>query len=222
MSLTEECYVRGVVLACGEAAESLAVPEGVRVHALPSRPGKNDVDPLLTGELVVAGTDADLAAVVLRLLRKDKLGTTPVGYVPVGGRSTVAAIWKIPSDSTAAMDLALTGSAGSVPLVRDDAGGVLLGRGVLEQPRGVAYCDDAVAFRGEASSVVVRPDSEGLVVTVTRGTLFRRKETFRGRAFQFGGTPLSPLSDGVAYPRPMQRWTWYRHTHDLRLVLPSR
>jgi hypothetical protein len=26
------------------------------------------------------------------------------------------------------------------------------------------------------------------------------------------------VCDGVAHPRPVRRWTWYRHTADLRLV----
>ncbi|MEP6561516.1 MAG: hypothetical protein ABJD68_10660, partial [Nakamurella sp.] len=36
------------------------------------------IDGLLTGRVLVVGDDADLAAIVLRLLRKDLLGTVEV------------------------------------------------------------------------------------------------------------------------------------------------
>ncbi|WP_372440441.1 hypothetical protein [Prauserella cavernicola] len=216
--------MRGLVLVCGRAGEWFTAPEGVRTEALPARPGKSEVDPLLAPELVVAGSDADLAAIVLRLLRKEKLATTTVGYVPAEADSAVAALWGIPTDRRRAVELALSGTDRPVPLIRDDAGGVLLGKGVVRNPRGVAYCDDTVALRGEAGSIVVRPDTggSGLVATVTRGRVLRRKQMFTGRAFQLGGAPAQPVSDGVPYPRPMERWTWYRHTHDLRLVMAAR
>ncbi|WP_369973637.1 hypothetical protein [Prauserella sp. PE36] len=216
--------MRGLVLVCGRAGEWFTAPEGVRTEALPARPGKAEVDPLLASELVVVGSDADLAAVVLRLLRKEKLDTTTVGYVPADADSAVAAQWGLPTDRRRALDVALTGFDRPVPLIRDDAGGVLLGKGVVRNPRGVAYCDDTVALRGEAGSIVVRPDLDGpgLVATVTRGRLIKRRQRFPGRAFQLGGAPSVPVSDGVPYPRPMERWTWYRHTHDLRLVIVAR
>jgi hypothetical protein len=33
-----------------------------------------------------------------------------------------------------------------------------------------------------------------------------------------GCIPTRPISDGVAYPRAVSKWTWYRHSEDLRLV----
>ncbi|MDT7712543.1 MAG: hypothetical protein QOG46_1232, partial [Pseudonocardiales bacterium] len=81
--------------------------------------------------LVVCGTDADLAAVLLRLLRTEALGAVPVGYVPVEASSAVARLWDLPVVPAAAASLALCGDPDSVPLVRDDAGGVLVGRGVV-------------------------------------------------------------------------------------------
>lgn len=215
-----EFRVRGLVLACGDAATRLPGVDGVTVERLPSRPGKGDVDPLLAPALVVAGTDTDLAAVVLRLLRKDAVATTTVGYVPSDPDSAVAALWGLPTDPATALRLALTGAERPVPLVRDDAGGVLVGRGVISPVRGIAYCDDTVALRGLARSIEVHAGEDSLVVTVTRGRLLRRRHTFRSRAFQLGCEPVVPVSDGVPYPRPMTRWTWYRHTEDLRLVRP--
>ncbi|MBB3662955.1 hypothetical protein FB384_001859 [Prauserella sediminis] len=197
---------------------------------MPARPGKADVDPLLeTGRqrLVVVGDDADLSAVALRLLRKNRLDEIAVGYVPTDPSSQVAELWGVPTDRRRAFDVALSGEPRGVPLVRDDAGGLLLGHGVVRRPRGVGYCDDTEALRGEAALLEVRPDpkagddtaSGGLRVTITRGKLLKRRRTFAGRAFQLGGAEVVPESDGVAYPRAMSRWTWYRHTHDFRLVL---
>lgn len=217
-------HVHGLLLVCGENTPELPDIEGLPVHHLPARPGKSDVDPLLTaegaGHLVVAGTDSDLAAVALRLLRKDKLAVTTLGFVPADPASAVAEIWSLPTDPRRALHLALVGDVDPVPLIRDDAGGVLVGRGVIGPVRGVAYCDDDVALRGAARGITVEPDDSnaGLVVQVTRGALFKRRITFTARAFQLGCLPLVPLSDGVPYSRPMKRWTWYRHTENLRLV----
>jgi hypothetical protein len=39
-----------------------------------------------------------------------------------------------------------------------------------------------------------------------------------GRAVQVGCEPATVLLDGVAHPRPVRRWSWYRHTGDWLLV----
>lgn len=219
-----------LVLACGNDrvadGRSLFTDSDVpvEVREVPSRPDRAVLDPLLAGaeRLVVLGTDADLAAVALRLLRKDLLGDVAVGYVPVDPGSAVRALWDLPADPRRAAALALRGEAEPVPLIRDDTGGVLVGLGVLTSVRGVVYCDDEVALRGRAGRIEVTPDPErgdGLVVRVVRvGVLGRRVRTFRGRAVQAGCLPVIPRSDGVDHPREASRWTWYRHTADLRLV----
>lgn len=218
--------MRGPVLACGQVAAALPFGD-LRVEELPSRPGKDHVDALLDpgiAEITVAGTDADLAAVALRLLRKERLDSTAVGFVPTDTESVVARRWGLPTDPGAAVELVSTGTAAPVPLVRDDAGGALVGRGSLAPVRGVVYCDDQLVLRGEARSIEVEPDrgdSDGLVVSVTRGRLLKRRERYVGRAVQFGCAPVAPLSDGVPHPRAMERWTWYRHTADLRLIRPT-
>lgn len=224
--------LRGIVLVCGTNVPPRGVRADARVVRVPARPGKADVDALLAqvagappasapgADVVVVGTDADLAAVALRLLRADLLASTSVGYVPAERRSACAALWGVPTDPVRALEVARTGVVHAVPLIRDDTGGVLLARGTLVRVDGVAYCDDEVALRGTARSIEVRPDlagGAGLEVLVRRGAL-RRASTLRGRAFQLGCAPTVPVVDGVRRARPVQRWTWYRHTEDLRVV----
>jgi hypothetical protein len=192
---------------------------------MPARPGREELDSLLAGldgrRLVVCGTDADLAAVLLRLLRTEALGAVAVGYVPIEASSVVARLWGLPVTLTAAASLALSGDPDRVPLVRDDAGGVLVGRGVVAPLDGVVYCDDEVVLRGRASRLEVTPDRElGLVVrVVSRGLLTRRIRQAAGRAVQLGCQPTDVWRDGVA-SRTTDRWTWYRHTEDWHLIRP--
>jgi hypothetical protein len=220
-----------LVLACGKDAghaqsPALADRDDVEVFHAPARPGKDDVDHLVKGldgrRLVVVGTDADLAAVTLRLLRTDALRDVTVGFVPTEADSTVASLWDLPLDTGRAVDMALTGDADPVPLIRDDNGGVLVGRGVIGPVRGMAYCDEAVVLRGQASRITVSPDPErgaGLLVQVTKRTLVvKRTSAATGRACQIGCVPAIVHLDGVPHPRPVSKWTWYRHTDDLRLA----
>jgi hypothetical protein len=205
--------VGALVVACGVEAVR---PEWV---SLPARPGKAELDPLFGADpsrVVVVGSDASLAAVVLRLLRGDRLGVE-VGFVPVGD-SVVADLWGLPAAGR--VELAMEGSARRVPLVRDDSGGVLVGRGTIGPVSGEAYCDDQLALRGKARAIEVSPDVDGGLVglVVRRGFPHRRADAYRGRAFQVGCHPTSVIVDGVAHPRPVTRWTWYRHTEDLLAI----
>ncbi|MGH3886987.1 MAG: hypothetical protein ACRDSZ_10535 [Pseudonocardiaceae bacterium] len=210
-----------VVLTCGSAQW----PGAGVVAAVPARPGREELDEPLAGldgrRLVVCGTDADLAAVLLRLLRSSLLGVVPVGYVPSSATSGVARLWGLPVVPTVAASLALRGEPGRVPLVRDDAGGVLVGLGVVRPLRGVAYCDDEVVLRGQAARLEVAPDrAHGLVVRVVPGGLLRRRARHAaGRAVQLGCQPTDVWRDGVA-SRTTDRWTWYRHTEDWQLIRP--
>lgn len=203
-----------LVVACGVAAEQPGWRE------IPANPGKSDLDPLLaTGpdRVVVVGTDSSLAAVVLRLLRTERLGALPVGFVPVAHKdSAVARLWNLPANRDAAMRLAVEGAPYAVPLVRDDSGGVLLGLGRLGPVDGEAYCDDQLALRGRARVIEVTPGPAGVAARVVR--LGRRSAVFTGRAVQIGCHPTTAVHDGITHPRPVMRWTWYRHTDDLRAV----
>ena len=226
-----------IVLSCpswtGPLLKSLLPADpGARVppshFEVPERPGKEDLaeamaalergDP--TNRLVVAGTDADLNAVVLRLLRTERLADVAVAYLPADPRSAVAAIWSLPTDPARAADLAIRGEPDPVPLVRDDSGGVLLGRGELAPMRGVVWCDDQLVLRGQASRLEVFPAApDGVSVRAARiGVLGLRSASTVGRAVQVGCMSASVTCDGVPHDRPVNRWTWYRHTEPLRLV----
>ncbi|HEY2203797.1 MAG TPA: hypothetical protein VGH99_04880 [Pseudonocardia sp.] len=192
-------------------------------HRVPARPGREDVDPLLASlaptRLVVAGDDADLAAVVLRLMRTERLAGTEVAYLPADAGSAVADTWALPTGPSAAAALAVRGEPDRVPLVRDDAGGVLLGRGEIRPMRGVVYCDEHLVLRGQAARLEVTPLAPVGVDVRARGVgWLGRVRAAHGRAVQVGCVSATVLLDGVPHPRPVTRWTWYRHTEDLRLV----
>ncbi len=190
------------------------------VHYVGRRPGK-PVDGLLTGRILVVGDDADLAAVVLRLLRKDRLDQVEVAYASPGGRTPVTDLWDLPV-GVGAVQLAARGEVDLVPLVRDDVGGVLVGVGYLGPVNGTVYVDEHRVLRGAARRLRVVPDREkGLAVTVIRrrfGGLGKVKKITLGRAVQIGSTPTTVVRDGIPYDRPMDRWTFYKHTEPLRLV----
>ncbi|WP_433870625.1 hypothetical protein [Saccharopolyspora sp. CA-218241] len=199
-------------------------------------PGRAEIDPLLdAGRIVVHGTDADLAAVVLRMLRKQRLADLVVAYVPVAD-SPVARLWGLtPGD----LDRAMTAPGRPAPLVRDDSGGVLLGSGVVTPITGQVYCDDQRVLNGPARRLVVSPDpaatplpestsdplstqlepaTDGLLVTAVRRGLLRRQQVARGRAVQASFRAATVHRDGLAHPRPAEKWVWYRHTEDLLLA----
>ncbi len=213
--------MHGIVLACGNSQLPM-ITQRDGVQLVPARPGKDHVDQHLDAErLVVVGTDADLSAVALRLLRKEKLGSVALGYVPVAD-SPVAALWGLSTDPARALDIALNGDVDPVPFVRDDVGGVLMGLGVLSPVRGVGYSDEHNVLRGQASRIECTPDPDGgrgLVVRIVNKRLIgSRVRESRPRAFQLGCLPTTAVLDGHKHPRPVDKWTWYRHTEDLRLV----
>lgn len=214
-----------VLLTCGShGSRRPAALDRVPAVAVPARPGQVDLDPVFTEHdprrLLVMGTDADLAAVLLRLLRTDRLDVE-LAYLPVA-RSDAARAWGLPTGP------AVHGVATAVPLIRDDSGGVLVGRGEVRGMRGECYCDDVLVLRGAAPRLVVAPGPGGISVRAGRfgglpdGRVRAVAGTGRGssigRTAQLGGEPMTVVSDGVAHPREVRRWTWYRHTADWLLV----
>lgn len=191
----------------------------VRSVTAPPRPGKDVVDPVLAdhpgARLIVHGDDADLAAVVVRLLRRSALDTE-IAYLPVDRRSAAAANWGLPSSFAAAAGLARSGTARPEPLVRDDNGGVLVGRGEIRDLYGEAYCDAARVLHGRVPRLVVDAGPDGVHVRRGRGVA-----AATGRAVQIGTTGARPVRDGEPHPREVTRWAWYRHTEPWHPVLPG-
>ncbi len=203
-----------------DVKEILRVLDAGSIHFVGRRPGRA-IDPLLSGRLLVVGDDADLAAVVLRLLRRDLLAAVQVAYA-APRPTAVTAIWSMPSGPEA-VTCAEQAEADLVPLVRNDAGGVLVGAAQLSPVSGAVYVDEERVLSGAAQVVQVEPDREkGLAVTVVRRRVLgfgRRPVTRLGRAVEFGLLPgTSIVSDGVRHPRAVNRWVFYKHTEPLRLV----
>jgi hypothetical protein len=153
--------------------------------------------------VVVVGSDADLAAVLTRLLRADRLDVE-VGHVrrPWQARR------------------ARTGEAQRVPLIRDETGTVIVGAAYWLPPgedastiHGEAVTDDTLLFDGEVTGVRIEPTSTmpGLRASVLSSRM-RPKRWATGRAAQLGTDAALVVRDGVPSPRPVRRSTFYRHT----------
>lgn len=150
--------------------------------------------------LIVVGSDADLASVLTRLMRTDRLDVE-VAHVrrPWQARRAVR------------------GTATRVPLIRDDTGTVVVGAAEWRgdpagQPlHGEAIVDDTVLFDGEAAGVRIEPTDTmpGLRAAVLGA---RPRRWVAGRAAQLGTTGAVVVRDGIPAPRPVRRTTCYRHT----------
>ena len=215
-----------IVLTCGDFASRRA-PAGTATVAVAEVPGREEIDPLLADadRLVVVGGDAALAAVLVRLLRRDRLDVA-LALVAVG-ESEAASVWGLPPDHDAACALALEGTARASVLVRDDRGGVAVGAHRVGAFTGEVYADEHLVSRGAAAGLVVRPDPEGhgVAATVTgrpRWGGFRPGEAShgRGRAVQIGCRGAVVDRDGVRDARAVERRSWYPHLEDWHLVRP--
>ena len=170
--------------------------------------------------LVVVGADADLAAVLTRLLRADRLDIE-VAYAPPR-RTRATRIYRLPAGRRAARR-ARRGSARRVALIRDETGSVIVGRadwvplGDRRVIHGEAVVDDTTLFDGEVASVRVEPTlaMPGLRASPGNG-LWRR--WVAGRAAQLGSTGVTVVRDGVPAPRAARRSTFYRNVEGWLLV----
>lgn len=151
--------------------------------------------------VVVLGSAADLATVLTRLLRKERLAVE-VAHLP-GRRGARRAI---------------SAAAQRVPLIRDETGQVIVGRaswrpategGLLE---GEGIVDDTVLFDGAVAGVEVEPMTAmpGLRARVV-GAGWRSGPWVSGRAAQLGTPGVIVVRDGVPAARPVRRSTFYRH-----------
>ncbi len=181
-------------------------------------------DPAVTRLTVRAADrpDAFLAQVVGIVMRHERLDVEIAYVAPAPTRATK--IFGLPHGA-AAETLAETGVARVLPLIRDDAGTVLVGRARHLGAQGAklhgeTYVDSERLFDGEVRGVVMEPltAAPGLRARVDRrlpgGWL-------SGRAVQTGGTNLVVEREGVAAPRVVKRSTFYRHHLDWKLVTPS-
>nr|WP_234835044.1 hypothetical protein [Mycolicibacterium stellerae] len=169
--------------------------------------GPQDIDGVLGrhGRLIVVGSDADLAAVLARLLRADRLDIE-VGH----------------ATSRWTARRARRGSARRVPLIRDETGHVIVGlaewHGEGGAPlHGEAVVDDVVLFDGEAAGVRIEPTQSmpGLRACVIRPG---RRRWVVGRAAQLGTTGATVVRDGTEGSKIVRRSTFYRHTEGWLLV----
>lgn len=190
-----------------------------RVHQVGPRPGP-EIDALLTGRVLVIGDDADLAAVVTRLDRRELLAAVMVAYAPLTA-SPLAELWSLPTGA-ASVRLARYGDPDLVPLLRDEAGDVLVGEATIGPIRGTASVDGQRLVNGAARGLIVQPDREhGLTVTLVPrrfGMVGRRPTTRPGAELRIESAPATLVSDGRERDTPVEKWHWARHPLPLRLV----
>jgi hypothetical protein len=151
--------------------------------------------------VIVLGADADLSAVLTRLLRLDRLGVE-VAFLP-GSRHARRA---------------RTAPARRIPLIRDETGTVVTGAAVWLPPddaartiEGEAVVDDTVLFDGEVTGVRIEPTA-GLPGLRARVLGRGGHRWVAGRAAQLGTTGAVVVRDGLPSARPVKRSTLYRHT----------
>ena len=112
--------------------------------SLPTADGAAGIDAAIQGarRVIVVGSNADLAVVLTRLMRAERLD---IEVAHVSGRRGARR--------------ALSGVARRVPLIRDDTATVVVGEALWLPPegsgalRGEAVVDDAVLFDGEIAGV---------------------------------------------------------------------
>ncbi|MGO9350596.1 MAG: peptidase M50 [Mycobacterium sp.] len=170
--------------------------------------------------LAVVGGDADLAAVLNRLLRAERLDIE-VAYVP-RRRTAATRVYRLPAGRRAARR-SRSGSARRAPLIRDETGSVIVGQAnwLPASERllhGEAIVDDYRLFDGDVAGVCIEPTLSlpGLRARVHGPGLRRRWIT--GRAVQLGSTGVAVVRDGVPAPRAARRSTFYRNVEGWLLV----
>jgi hypothetical protein len=201
-----------------------------RLNGLPTRRAEGPADSAAIDgaigpprRLVVVGADADLAAVLSRLLRAGRLDVE-VAYVP-RRRTPATRVYRLPAGRRAARR-ARCGKARRVPLIRDETGSVIVGRAswlpadARELIHGEAVVDDTTLFDGDVAAVSVEPTLAvpGLRASVQSGVRGIWRRWVAGRAAQLGSTGVTVVRDGVPAPRAARRSTFYRNVEGWLLV----
>lgn len=183
-------------------------------------------DPAVTRLIVVPAAnevrpDVALSQVVGVLMRHERLDAE-IAYVP-STATRATKIYGLPHGD-AAMMLAQNGVAQELPLIRDDAATVLVGRARHlgadgAKLHGETYVDSERLFDGDVRGVVIEPTPE---LPGVRARLDRRLPGgwLTGRAAQTGGTNLIVEREGVRTERVVKRSTFYRHHLNWKLVRP--
>lgn len=182
------------------------VPRSLRSQTVArvDTPGRIDSAIGAASRVAVVGSDADLATVLTRLLRSERLDIE-VAHIRPGPLA-----WRHARRAASA-------TAHRVPLIRDDTGAVLVGSALWLPPagadrlRGEAVVDDAVLFDGAVAGVRIEPTAmmPGLRARLIGGPGSR---WVSGRAAQLGTTGVRVIRDGVPGQRESKRSTFYRHT----------
>ncbi|WAJ45829.1 peptidase M50 [Mycobacterium sp. Aquia_216] len=211
----------GVAVLCFAARRVPAPLDGLPTHHAESAADVAAIDAAIGPyrRLVILGVDAELAAVLSRLLRAERLDIE-VAYAPPR-RTRATRIYRSPAGRRAARR-ARRGTPRRVTLVRDETGAVIVGRAGWLPPEGrqrihgEAVVDDTQLFDGDVTGAYIEPTlaMPGLRASV-HGT-WRR--WVAGRAVQLGSTGVKVIRDGVAAPRPARRSTFYRHVEGWLLV----
>ncbi len=167
-------------------------------------PDADAIDTAIEGvsRVVVVGSAADLATVLTRLMRYERLDV----------EVAFASRWR-------GARRALTGVAQRIPLIRDETGTVLVDAAFWLPPGddrviyGEAVVDDDVLFDGEVTAVRIEPTTSmpGLRAAVLTSRM-RPRRWLTGRAVQLGTTGARVVRDGVELPREAKRSAFYRHT----------
>jgi hypothetical protein len=167
-------------------------------------PDATGIDAAVQGasRVVVVGSAADLATVLTRLMRTERLD------VEVAQTSR----WR-------SARRALTGVAQRIPLIRDETGTALVDAAFWLPPgesrvvHGEAVVDDDVLFDGAVAAVRIEPTASmpGLRAAALTSRM-RPRRWLTGRAVQLGTTGARVVRDGEAAPREVKRSAFYRHT----------
>jgi hypothetical protein len=197
-----------------------------RLNGLPTRRAEGPADSAAIDgaigpprRLVVVGADADLAAVLSRLLRAGRLDVE-VAYVP-RRRTPATRVYRLPAGRRAARR-ARCGKARRVPLIRDETGSVIVGRASWRPAddrqliHGEAVVDDTSLFDGDVAGVRIEPTLAMPGLRARPRGAWRR--WINGRAVQLGSTGVAVVRDGVPAPRAARRSTFYRNVEGWLLV----
>ncbi|GAC58467.1 hypothetical protein GOHSU_41_00040 [Gordonia hirsuta DSM 44140 = NBRC 16056] len=215
------------------STEIVPPPPGAEAAALSRAVNAALADPAVRRLIVrppagYADPDLFLSQVVGVLMRHERLDIEVAYVAPTATPATK--VYSLPHGEGAAV-LAETGVAQELPLIRDDAATVLVGRArhvgltgtspvQVTALHGETYVDSARLFDGDVRAVVIEPLPQAPGVRARLDRRFRFGGWLTGRAVQTGGTNLAVEREGVLTPRVLKRSTFYRHHLDWKLVRP--